>query len=176
MTSLTRGRSEPRRFLRSGGVSVAIAAFRATAIPAICASRISGIGIFISCAAVFEPLRCQGCGNSIASGRSRRTSKPSGAKKLQKWRGVGSRAELICELAHTGPSRAKFASRLEFASQCPPSAAGRAGGGGWREPAADGVALRCTEFRMARMTRGSVMKAIIFIIPPQRGQTRGSTP
>jgi len=62
-----------------------------------------------------------------------------------------------------------------LASHCPPSAAWRAWGGGWREPAADGGQFRRTESRMARMTRASVMKAMIFILPPQRGQTRGST-
>ena len=44
---------------------------------------------------------------------------------------------------------------------------------GWREPAVDGLRLRM-ELRIARMTRRSVMKARIFMVPPHRGQTRGS--
>src|SRR5581483_3267131 len=56
-----------------------------------------------------------------------------------------------------------------------PSPAGRVAGGGWNEPAGEAVASRRTDARMARMVCPSVIKEMIFIAPPQRGQTRGST-
>ena len=58
----------------------------------------------------------------------------------------------------------------------PASPAGRAGGGGEREPDGDaGAALLRIDARIARIALRSVMKAMIFIGPPQFEQTSGST-
>lgn len=75
---------------------------------------------------------------------------------------------------HLPPSAETALARLFFYTPAFP--AGRAGGGGGREPDGDaGAALFRIDARIARITLRSVMKATIFMGPPQFEQTSGST-